>query len=296
MQVVNARVRHPHQRIVIAKRRPRTPIWDSTESFLTDLGVFILGVSGAFNLNLVGQIPGDEVILFPILPLLLLAHGKRAFTRQYLWFYVVTGAWLFGTLVADIYAGSPAENRMKGTARVVFFALDFLGLAVILNNNTRRMIIFSLSIAAVMLYDTRLFLGDFLTQWKFGYSGVAAIIALLGSSYFYEKRKYWVCVLISVVLAGLNLDFAYRSQLGVHMVSAALILPLFNGAKNRHGGQNRLALVMLLALAGASLTWRMLRSNTPREAATLTNPCSPSSSPRRMGTTESLSVGDRKRL
>ena len=111
---------------------------------------------------------------------------------------MLTGAWLFGTIVADVYAGSPTENRLKGTARVVFFALDFIALAILLNNKPRRMIIFALSIAAVMLFDTRQFLGDFLTQWKFGFSGAFAILAFLVSGYFYTRRRYSISVFISL--------------------------------------------------------------------------------------------------
>ncbi len=50
--------------------------------------------------------------------------------------------------MADLYVGSPAVFRMKGLARVVFFALDFIALAILINNKTRRMIVFALSIVA----------------------------------------------------------------------------------------------------------------------------------------------------
>ena len=88
---------------------------------------------------------------FPLLPVLLLARGSRAFNRRYLLYYILTGAWLLGTLIADVYAESPPVSRMKGTARVVFFLLDFTALAILINDKTRRLIIFAMSIAVVQL-------------------------------------------------------------------------------------------------------------------------------------------------
>jgi hypothetical protein len=238
-------------------RRPRqTPLWSSRESFLTDAGLFSLGVAGLFSANLVGSLPGDEILLFPMLPILLLARGKRAFDRQYLWFYVLTGGWLLGTLIADIYAGSPAVSRAKGTARVVLFALDFMTLAVLINNRTRRLLIFALSIAAVMIIGSWEFQSSFSIQWKFGLSEGLAIVALLVSSYFYARRKYWICFAISAVLAGFNLKYGFRSQLAIHFISAALILPLFGQPRTRRSGSlekpDTSRVLILLVLAGAA--------------------------------------------
>ncbi len=235
--------------------KPR-PLWTSREAFFTDAGLFVLGAAGASSANIVGALPGCEVLLFPVLPVLLLARGKRAFDRRYLWFYILTGAWLLGTLISDAYNGIGAFNRAKGIARVVFFALDFMALAILINNKTRRIVIFALSFATVMFLGSLQFRGDFLEEWKFGVAQGIAVLALLGSSHFYSRRKYWICFLISMVLAGLNLRYGFRSQLMVQLVAAVLVLPLFDDARTgRNGsraGQNRWKVVVLLVLAGGA--------------------------------------------
>jgi O-antigen ligase len=240
----------------IGRPRRRASLWASREAFFTDLGIFVLGVAGAFSLNLVGSLPGNEVLLLPVLPVLLLYKGSRAFKPQYLWFWVLVGAWLLGTVIADFYFSTPIISRFKGTARVVFFALNFAALAILVNNNTRRMIIFAVSLAVVMARIGMESAGEYSLMWKFGLSGAVAIAALLVSSHYYAQRKYAICVLISIGLACANLYYGFRSQLVVHLIAGVLILPLFNSARVRSGGpasgQSRARIVVLLALAAAA--------------------------------------------
>jgi hypothetical protein len=243
------------ERVIGRRRQPIRP-WESREQFFTELGLFLLGAAGTYSVNLVGTLPGNEILLFPLLPVLLLAHGRRAFKRQYLWFYVLVLGWLFGTVVGDLYLGSPPARSIKGIARVVFFALDFVTLAILLNNNTRRMIIFLLSIFVQMVFIMRYFRGDFLTQWKFGGSSIVTISALLISSYFYSRRRYWICFFIVFGVAALNLIFAFRSQIATDFVSAALILPIFGLAQKpgtrASSNKNFGRVALLLTLAGGA--------------------------------------------
>ncbi len=237
------------------RRQPRAPVWASREAFFTDLGIFILGVAGAFSVDLVGSFPGNEVLLIPFLPVLLLYKGSRAFKRQYLWFWILVGAWLLGTVIADFYFSTPLTSRLKGTARVVFFAMNFAALAILVNDKTRRMVIFGVSLAVVMGRIGLGFTGEYALMWKFGLSGAVAIVALLISSHYYVQRRYWICALISCGLAAANLYYGFRSQLVVHLVAGVLILPLFEGAKMRRrgpAGQSRFRTVVLLVLAGGA--------------------------------------------
>jgi O-antigen ligase len=204
-----------------------------------------------------GSLPGGEVLLFLYLPLLLLSRGRRAFDRQYLLFYVLTLGWLLGTILADEYNAMFALAREKGTARVVFFCLDFMTLAILINNETRKFIVFALSIAAVMVSTAGHFRGETLTAFKFGGSSTVIIISLLASSYFYAKQRYRICIGISLALAALNLGFAFRSQVAIVLVSSVLTLPILAGtglAQGRRdsGLKNFVRVVALLAFAGGS--------------------------------------------
>jgi O-antigen ligase len=238
--------------------RPRRRIWTSRQSFLTDLAVFALGAAGIFSIGLVGALPGSEIMLLPLLPVLLLYKGGRVFNREYLWFLVLVAAWLLGTLAADANIDNYAINRMKGVARVVFFAFDFMALAILINHKVRRMIVFALSIVAVMIFSGREFRGDFLTEWKFGYSSAFTILALLAASHYNEKKKYKTCLAIFLLLGLLNLYFAFRSQVVIVLIAAALTLPIFEdqralGRRQRQPTPSKFRPFILLALAGGAI-------------------------------------------
>jgi hypothetical protein len=241
---------------LVGHRPRRRPLWTSRQAFFSEVFLFLLGAAGAYSVNIVGALPDSELLLIPVLPILLLLRGRRAFNREYLWFYILAGAWLFGTCVADAYHDIGAFNRVKGLARVIFFIMDFIALAIFLNNRTRRMIIFAMGIAAVLLIGSLGYRDSFNVQWKFGLAQSVAIVALLLSSHFYAKRRYGLCILISLVLAGLNLTFGFRSQLAVLFVSAVLILPLSKPSRNRRVGssddQNPYRILLVIALAGGA--------------------------------------------
>src|ERR1700761_781639 len=86
------------------RQRPR-PIWTSREAFYTEAGLFIFGAASVYSVNIVGSLPGSEVLLLALLPVLLISHGSRAFESQYIRFYMLTIGWLIGTLIADFYNG-----------------------------------------------------------------------------------------------------------------------------------------------------------------------------------------------
>ena len=256
------RLRHSPRPVGTARtfgQRPRRPaLWDSRQAFFTDLLIFVLGLAGIYSIGLVGALPGNEILLLPLLPVLLIYKGSRAFNHEYRWFLILVAAWLLGTLIADAIIDNYAINRMKGIARVVFFALDFMGLAILINQKTRRMIVFALSIATVMVFYGREFQGDFLTQWKFGYASALTILALLAASYYSARQKYKTCVFIFLILAALNLYFAFRSQMVIVLIAGALTVPVFENRRALGRRQTRptssvLKGVILVALAGGAI-------------------------------------------
>jgi hypothetical protein len=235
-------------------RARREPLWSSRQDFFAEATIFILAAAGAYSLNIVGALPYSEVLLLLLLPVLLVIPGVRAFDRQYLVFYILAGGWFLGTQIADIYNGMPAYNRMKGTARVVFFILDFMALAILINNKGRRILVFAMGLATLMFLSSFDYVADFALQWKFGLSHACTMVALLIACYYYRRRRYSICFGIALVMAMINLRNGFRSQLVILAISTVLILPIFENAPGRpgsaHGMQSTVRALILLAVSG----------------------------------------------
>ncbi len=238
-----------------ARRRPNR-LWPSPAVFYNDLALVVLASSAMFNVNLVGSLPGCELVAIALLPFLLLRHGQRALRREYLWFYLLLGLWLFGTVAGDTYLGSTMTSRVKGVARVIFLGLDFTTLAILINRKTRGMIAFTLGFVPVMLYIAFHFRGDFLVAWKFGLGYAITLLALLVSCYYYARRRHWIYISIFLGMAALNLIFAARSQIAVDLISLALVLPIFTRKSTLQSGavktKETLRVVVLLTVAAGA--------------------------------------------
>ena len=190
----------------------KTPV-DFRQASFPEVFLFLLGAAGAYSVNIVGALPDSELLLIPVLPILLLLRGRRAFHRQYLWFASSREHGCSGRASLTPITAWKLSIESRGSLGSCFFILDFIALAIFLNNRTRKMVIFAMGIG--MNIGSWNYRGNFNVQWKFGMAQSVAIVALLVSSYFYAKRRYGVCLSISLVLAGLSLTFGFRSQLAV---------------------------------------------------------------------------------
>jgi energy-converting hydrogenase Eha subunit A len=220
-------------RVIGTTRRRPFRIWHSRGQCFTEVALFAVGASGSYSVSVVGMLPGNEILLLPLLVGFLFMHGARAFRREYLWFYVLALAWLFGTIAGDVYLGTPRAQSLKGIARVVFFVVDFIGLAIMTNKSSRRMVIFLLSIFVQMILIMRYFRGDFLIQWKFGGSSIVTITALLFACRWYSQKRYGLYFLVVLGIASLNLIFAFRSQIVTDFLSLILVLPILSQTRPR---------------------------------------------------------------
>jgi O-antigen ligase len=237
-------------------RRPSPALWPNSGLFYNDLALAVLSSSAMITVSLVGSLPGCEIVALFMAPFLLLRHPRRALRHEHLGFYFFLGLWLFGTVVADLYLGSSMVNSAKGIARVIFLGLDFTAVAILVNRKTRGVVVFTLGFVPVMLYIAAAFRADFLVAWKFGLGYAITLVALLISCRFYQRQRYWVCVAISLGMAGLNLIFAARSQVAIDLISLVLVLPILRGRdtlqRGKLGRTARARTVVLLVLAGGA--------------------------------------------
>ena len=193
-----------------------------------DVLALILGLTTSFTVRFVGDLPIAEAILIPILPILIVVHGKRGLRPAMRPTIVLLGLWLFGQILTDIYRGMPAPKWMRGDAAIVFFAMDLIGLVILLSNNQRRKVIFFIGSAVGSILFTRFLPSEFALAypWKFGYAYGTITLVVLISCYFYSRRLYAIGALLILGVAAVNLLENYRGPVLGLLVAIVLVFPV----------------------------------------------------------------------
>ena len=193
-----------------------------------DFFAFAVGTCTAFSYHFIGDIPIAEVILSPLLPILIMFRGRRTNRTGLKRILVLMLFWLIGQVVSDIYRGTARFDWMRGDAAIIFFAVDFVALAVLLGKNEQRKILFIAGMALGGILQTRYMPTKYSLEypWKFGYSQGVMEIVLLVSTYFYRLRVYSLSAAVIVGIIALNLMLNYRSPVLALLITIVLVFPL----------------------------------------------------------------------
>jgi hypothetical protein len=228
---------------------------------MVDAAVFLIGATSSLDVTLVGQLPYSEIILLAALPVLIATRPKAIFRKEYRTVYLLMGLWLLSQIVTDIYVHDPFQSRLKGMARVIFFAIDLAGLSALIGYSIRRIKIFYLGLVVSGLVVWLLSvahggLGSLDIAWKMDLGATTEIVMLLVASYYYyARRTYSVALVVFLIWAALGVHYGVRSDVLICLASAVPLLPFFNKPipANAHVYQGRAAkLVAMLVFVGAS--------------------------------------------
>ena len=180
-------------------------------SLCADIFAWILGFSTVFSVHFVGDLYGAEILLILVFPALAILRGRRALRPELKLVYGLMGLWLVGLVVADAYNNIAIVDRLRGTALIVFFAINLLGMSMLLGGNEKRKLIYLIglmmgALAAVKLQPSPAFASY---PWKFGYAWATMQLVLLLSSYFYSRRRFVISALLIFGICGVNLLFEF---------------------------------------------------------------------------------------
>lgn len=241
--------------------RPRRPAFD-LRTLWGDALVFLISAASFLDITLIGKLPYSEIFTLVLLPALLATKAKVIFRKEYRTFYILMGLWLLNQVITDVYREMPLDNRVKGVARVVFFAIDLMVLSSMVGTNLRRIRLFFLGMAIsgfAAFFLSKADKGDVAVAWKMGLGDSAAFFLLLIVSYHYSRKgKNSLSVLSLLGVAAVYLHYGARSgELKCVAAAVLLLLPPFSPAK--HGSAmrslGRLAKVALLLAAAVSAAW-----------------------------------------
>ncbi len=221
----------------------------------TDWFIVLIGLGCSMRVNLVGALPYAEILT--ALAFLFIVRKDASVlsqpgTRTIL---ILMGVWLLSQAVSDMANGSPMDNRLKGMARVIFFAIDFVVFSALVGKNVKRIVLLTLALATSELVRLPSYgLDSYGTAWKYGGSAGFSMFVLVAGCYLCAKKRYLPYALSVAFLAFLNLHYGYRSQIGVDLVTLVFTLPFFPVAV-RGIRQNNIFRISLLLIGSLGALW-----------------------------------------
>jgi hypothetical protein len=199
-----------------------------TASLGADALTVMVGLAVCASVKVIGTIPGSEVVLIPVLPILFIVRFRKIMQGKLKYLFALLGLWLVGQIVTDIYRGTAFVNWARSDSAIVFMALDLAGLTALVGGSERRKGIFIFSFALGTLLATRIspsyFFADY--PWKFGYAQGVNLLVIFVSCWFFARRQYTVVAFLFLGMAGVNLFFDYRSPVLFLLVTLGMILPV----------------------------------------------------------------------
>jgi hypothetical protein len=216
--------------VAVERRRliQRPPRRWALGSSLAHAYVGLIGITTWFSVHLIGELPIGEILMVCALPVALLFSGRKALRPELKTVYALLLLWLLGQVIADIYNHTAMADRMRGSAAIVFFAIDLLGMSMLVGHSDRRKLIYLVGLMIGTLAQTRFMPSpdalDYL--WKFGYATGAMLLALLVSSYFFARRRFMLSALPVLFICGVNLLMNFRSPVLDLMVTLVLLYPV----------------------------------------------------------------------
>jgi len=223
-----------------------------------DLFVLALGLGTSFSVHFVGDLYLSEILLLIVFAALLFLRGRKALRPELNMVYALMAVWLVGQTIADVYNHIPVVDKMRGTALIVFFAIDLAAFSILLGHNEKRKVYYLMGLVAGAVLSVRLqpdleALPGERVPWKFGYAYGAILAVMLITSYFYSRRRYAFSALLVLGICGVNVIFNYRSPVLQLLLVLALAYPII---PERLGGIQilpRANIARLLVLASLAL-------------------------------------------
>jgi hypothetical protein len=175
---------------------------------------------------------------------------------------------LLGYIFSDLYRESSTGDMARGWARMVFLAIDLLGVALVFGTGHRAFSAYILGLAASCVHAT-LFGALFGDYWKFGYGYPCTVLVFLLAPF----GGRWLALLAGFGMAVLHIALDFRSMALTCLLTGAgvgltLIPRRFRGWAILVGavmGAGLLSLSMTHE-AGEDTAHRRSRSNAERSA------------------------------
>ena len=202
--------------------------------------LFACGLLSPLNFRLGGDIFFPDLFLIGSFLFMGRRLGKLPGARYLVTITILGCLWFLSQVITDIYRETPFEDWSRGWAKILFFLLDLLGLAVVTRLRLERIMAFSAGASIAMILQTLFFPNDFQADngagdfaggpWKFGLGpGLTSLAAVFGATSLSKSIfSGWGEFAPLSIMGVMNLAFNSRSGFGMAMAAVAY------GALKRH--------------------------------------------------------------
>lgn len=215
------------------------------------------------DLVVVGRIFAPEIVLLGLLPFLLLARGRMLADPLPRTFLALLALWLAGQVVTDLVRETEFRDYARGWSRIVFTALNFCALYLLLYGSRRRLVLFVLGLAAGGFLSYAIVPSEFarVWPWKFGIGTSTALLAALVAMWRPIVSIPLLPALPLVLTGAYSAVVGARALAGVALVAAFYILvQQVLGQRGRASARPSARRVLVFCAAGAVLATLLLQS------------------------------------
>jgi hypothetical protein len=201
------------------------------------LAIFALMALGFVRITVIGELYVCELILTAIVIVHVLRGRPLQLDRSVAIVIGLLALWLCGQAAADIYRSAAFADYARGWARIVFTAMNLLGLYLLTKGDARRIRVAFLGLAigqavGCFVMPTVYAQSDL---WKFGLAfPITTLAALLACSQPIWRRRFGPFVIL-VVMAGVNARLGARSLVGVCFLASLYTVV---AARDQHPAAN----------------------------------------------------------
>lgn len=232
----------------------------SVTAYLGDIVSFIIPLTSFFQINIVGQLYGPDILLACCLPFLLTTRPDRSTKREFRKFLIFLGIWLFGAIITDFVRQTPLDDVARGWSKIIVFGINSTSLFYLSFAKFSRIVLYAAGLAIGSIITAIVSPSDFskAEPWKFGYgTGITILCVILIESPYVKSTIYrsilgkWTFVPLMVTLAVANLILNFRSMFGILLAATAfcgVILLLRSGTKNISVSRTSFVALCLMAV------------------------------------------------
>lgn len=191
----------------------------------------IIPFLGLFQFEFVGQLFVHELVLLLLFIPLLLKRGNYFAKSSGLVVLVAIALWLAAQVFTDFVRETPAEDYLRGWAKISFFTIGFVSLTCLLISDERTLLWITASVIPLFYRPFLLFSHDLdpLVLWKFGVGPALLLICCLPFLWkLYknpaENSNFGAVANLHFVFGVLSFFLNARSFAALSIVTGVLIL------------------------------------------------------------------------